>query len=116
MIHLPRASPLHAARAAVGSAWCIAIAGVALSFEHPLVLATLLASVLAAAAAASSSVARFTSASATVRAATSCVCMFGTYLTPFSRLVQLTSGSTNSWNCAARRIRTGSGPSSTACS
>ncbi len=52
MIHLPRASPLHAARAAVGSAWCVAIAGVALSFEHPLVLATLLASVLAAAAAA----------------------------------------------------------------
>ena len=52
MIHLPRASPLHAARAAVGSVWCIAIAGVALSFEHPLVLTALLLSVLAAAAAA----------------------------------------------------------------
>ena len=52
MIFLPRASPLHAARAAVGSAWCVALAGVALSFEHPLVLATLLAVVLAAAAAA----------------------------------------------------------------
>ena len=44
MIFLPRA--------AVGSAWCVALAGVALSFEHPLVLATLLAVVLAAAAAA----------------------------------------------------------------
>jgi energy-coupling factor transport system permease protein len=53
VIHLPRASPLHAARAAVASAWCVAIAAVALSFEHPLVLGVLLVSVLAAAAAAS---------------------------------------------------------------
>jgi energy-coupling factor transport system permease protein len=52
VIHLPRASPLHAARAAVASAWCVAVAGVALSFEHPLVLAALLLSVLAAGAAA----------------------------------------------------------------
>ena len=52
MIHLPRASPLHAARAAVASAWCVAVAGVALSFEHPLVLGALLLSLLAAGAAA----------------------------------------------------------------
>ena len=50
MIYLPRASPLHATRAAVGSAWCVALALVALSFDHPLVLAVLLAVVLAAAA------------------------------------------------------------------
>ena len=50
MIHLPRASPLHAARAAVGSAWCVTMAIVALSFEHPLVLGVLLATVIAAAA------------------------------------------------------------------
>ena len=52
MIHLPRASPLHAARAAVGSAWCVTLAIVALSFEHPVVLAALLGVVLLAAAAA----------------------------------------------------------------
>jgi energy-coupling factor transport system permease protein len=52
VIHLPRASPLHAARAAVGSAWCVTLAVVALSFEHPVVLAALLGVVLAAAAAA----------------------------------------------------------------
>ncbi len=52
MIHLPRASPLHAARAAVGSAWCVTLAVVALSFEHPVVLAALLGVVLLAAAAA----------------------------------------------------------------
>ncbi len=50
MIFLARASPLHATRAAVGSAWCVALALVALSFDHPLVLAALLAVVLAAAA------------------------------------------------------------------
>jgi energy-coupling factor transport system permease protein len=52
VIHLPRASPLHAARAAVGSAWCVTLAIVALSFEHPVVLAALLGVVLLAAAAA----------------------------------------------------------------
>ena len=31
-----RASPLHAARAGVGSLYCVVLAGVALSFEHPL--------------------------------------------------------------------------------
>ena len=50
MIYEPRASPLHAARAAVASAWCVVLAGVALSFEHPLVLCALLAVVVAAAA------------------------------------------------------------------
>jgi energy-coupling factor transport system permease protein len=45
-----RASPLHATRAAVASAWCIVLAGVALSFEHPLVLCALLATLVAAAA------------------------------------------------------------------
>ena len=50
MIFLPRASPLHATRAAVASAWCVGLALVALSFDHPLVLAVLLAVVLAAAA------------------------------------------------------------------
>ena len=39
MIYLRRASPLHATRAAVASAWCVVLALVALSFEHPLVLA-----------------------------------------------------------------------------
>ena len=45
-----RASPLHATRAAVASAWCVVVAGVALSFEHPLVLCALLAVVVASAA------------------------------------------------------------------
>jgi energy-coupling factor transport system permease protein len=45
-----RASPLHAARAAVGSAWCVVLAGVALTFEHPLVLCVLLLVVVGAAA------------------------------------------------------------------
>ena len=45
-----RASPLHAARAAVASAWCVVLAGVALTFEHPLVLAVLLLALLGAAA------------------------------------------------------------------
>jgi energy-coupling factor transport system permease protein len=44
-----RASALHAARAAVGSAYCVALTGVALSFEHPLVLGALLLAVLAGA-------------------------------------------------------------------
>jgi energy-coupling factor transport system permease protein len=50
VIYQRRASPLHATRAAVASAWCIVLAGVALSFEHPLVLAALLAAVVAGAA------------------------------------------------------------------
>ena len=50
MIYERRASPLHATRAAVASAWCVLLAGVALSFEHPLVLCTLLAAVVVAAA------------------------------------------------------------------
>jgi energy-coupling factor transport system permease protein len=45
-----RASPLHAARAAVASAWCVTASIVALSFEHPVVLAALLGIILAAAA------------------------------------------------------------------
>lgn len=49
MIYRRRAGPLHAARAAVASAWCVTASIVALSFEHPLVLAALLATVLAAA-------------------------------------------------------------------
>jgi energy-coupling factor transport system permease protein len=50
VIYERRASPLHATRAAVASAWCVLLAGVALSFEHPLVLVALLATVIAAAA------------------------------------------------------------------
>jgi energy-coupling factor transport system permease protein len=50
VIYERRASPLHATRAAVASAWCVLLAGVALSFEHPLVLCALLAAVVAAAA------------------------------------------------------------------
>jgi energy-coupling factor transport system permease protein len=50
VIYARRASPLHATRAAVASAWCVVLAGVALSFEHPLVLCALLAAVVAAAA------------------------------------------------------------------
>jgi energy-coupling factor transport system permease protein len=47
-----RPSPLHAARAVVASAWCVALAALALSVEHPLLLAAVLAAVLAAAIAA----------------------------------------------------------------
>jgi len=50
VIYERRASPLHATRAAVASAWCVLLAGVALSFEHPLVLSALLATVVVAAA------------------------------------------------------------------
>jgi energy-coupling factor transport system permease protein len=50
LIYARRASPLHATRAAVASAWCVVLAGVALSFEHPLVLAVLLAALIVAAA------------------------------------------------------------------
>jgi energy-coupling factor transport system permease protein len=50
--HRPRSSPLHAARASVSAAWCITLSLVALSFEHQLLLATVLAVTLAAGAAA----------------------------------------------------------------
>jgi len=43
-----RASPLHAARAGVGSLFCVVLAGVALSFEHPLLLGAVLLAVLLA--------------------------------------------------------------------
>jgi energy-coupling factor transport system permease protein len=45
-----RASPLHAARAAAGGAWCAALAAAALAAQHPLLLAGLGVVVLAAAA------------------------------------------------------------------
>jgi energy-coupling factor transport system permease protein len=50
MTYRRRASPLHAARAAAGAAWCAALATAALAAEHPLVL-VVLAIVLALAAA-----------------------------------------------------------------
>ena len=52
MSYRRRSTPLHAARAGVGAAWCVVLGLVALSLEHPLVLAVLLGCVLAAAAAA----------------------------------------------------------------
>jgi energy-coupling factor transport system permease protein len=52
MIYRRRASPLHAARAGAGAAWCVVLGLVALSLEHPLVLGVLLGCVLVAAAAA----------------------------------------------------------------
>jgi len=50
VIYRRRASPLHAARAAAASAYCIVLASVALSIEHPVLLGVLLAVVVAAAA------------------------------------------------------------------
>ncbi|MGI8781293.1 MAG: energy-coupling factor transporter transmembrane component T, partial [Solirubrobacteraceae bacterium] len=50
MIYQCRASALHATRAAAASAWCVVLALVALSFEHPVVLGGLLATVLLVAA------------------------------------------------------------------
>jgi energy-coupling factor transport system permease protein len=47
-----RASPLHAARAAAGGAYCLALASCALAFQHPLVLAAVVAATLGAGAAA----------------------------------------------------------------
>jgi len=47
-----RASPLHAARAAAGGAWCVALAAAVLAAQHPLVLAALALTTIAAAAAA----------------------------------------------------------------
>ena len=52
MIHRRRPSPLHAARAGVSALWCLMLGVAALSFEHPLLLATLLLVTLGAAAAA----------------------------------------------------------------
>jgi energy-coupling factor transport system permease protein len=52
VIYRPRSSPLHAARAGVGSLYCVVLAGVALSFEHPVILLALLAALLAAGTAA----------------------------------------------------------------
>ena len=49
MTYRRRDSPLHAARAGVGSLFCVVLAGVALSFEHPLLLAALLLAVVGAA-------------------------------------------------------------------
>jgi energy-coupling factor transport system permease protein len=45
-----RASPLHAARAAAGVVWCLALAAAALSAQHPLVLGAVALTVFAAAA------------------------------------------------------------------
>jgi energy-coupling factor transport system permease protein len=50
MMYRRRASPLHAARAGAGAAWCRALGGTAISYENPIVLAALLAAALAAAA------------------------------------------------------------------
>lgn len=52
MSYRRRASPLHAARAAAGGAYCMALAACALAFQHPLVLGAVAASALGAAAAA----------------------------------------------------------------
>jgi energy-coupling factor transport system permease protein len=52
MSYRRRASPLHAARAAAGGAYCLALAVCALAFEHPLVLGAVAAAALGAAAAA----------------------------------------------------------------
>ena len=50
MSYRRRASPLHAARASAGAAYCLALAACALSFEHPLVLAAVAVAALGAAA------------------------------------------------------------------
>jgi energy-coupling factor transport system permease protein len=52
MSYRRRASPLHAARAASGGAYCVALAVCALAFEHPLVLGAVAGGALGAAAAA----------------------------------------------------------------
>jgi energy-coupling factor transport system permease protein len=48
MTYRRRASPLHAARAAVGGAYCVALAACALAFDHPLVLAAVAVAALGA--------------------------------------------------------------------
>jgi energy-coupling factor transport system permease protein len=52
MTYRRRASPLHAARAGAGAAYCAALAACALIFEHPLALAVVAAAALGAAASA----------------------------------------------------------------
>jgi energy-coupling factor transport system permease protein len=52
VIHRRRASPLHAAHAGIGAAWCLTVGAAALSFEHPLLLAVLLVVTVAVGAAA----------------------------------------------------------------
>ena len=47
MIFRPRASPLHAARAAAAAAWCLALACSALIESNPVVLGAVLAAILA---------------------------------------------------------------------
>lgn len=48
MIYRRRASPLHAARAVVASSFCVVLAAVALSFDHPVLLAAVGLAVLVA--------------------------------------------------------------------
>ena len=48
MIYRRRASPLHAARAAAGGAYCLALAVAALAFEHPAMLAGVAVAVISA--------------------------------------------------------------------
>jgi len=48
MRFMPGASPLHAARASVAVAWCAALAGLALAFDHPLVLVAVIVASVAA--------------------------------------------------------------------
>jgi energy-coupling factor transport system permease protein len=50
MTYRRRASPLHAARAAAGGAYCLALAAVALVHTHPLILAAVAVAALGAAA------------------------------------------------------------------
>jgi energy-coupling factor transport system permease protein len=47
-----RPSPLHAARAGIGALWCLVLVVVALSFEHPVLLVTVLTAGVAAGVAA----------------------------------------------------------------
>ena len=48
MIFRRRASPLHAARAAAGGAYCLALAVCALTFQHPLILGAVIAATVGA--------------------------------------------------------------------
>jgi len=55
VIYRRRGSPLHAARAAAGGAYCVALATCALSFQHPLILAATVAAAVGAGIAAGAS-------------------------------------------------------------
>jgi energy-coupling factor transport system permease protein len=55
VIYRRRASPLHAARAAAGGAYCTALAACALAFQHPLVLGAVIVAALGAGAGARAS-------------------------------------------------------------